>query len=220
MSRGRGVPAGLNPTLIARSALALADTEGLAALTIRGVARRLDVKPMAIYNHFANKDAMLDAVWDEVLGTAVLAEDHPEASWQGYLRQTAFGYRRALLAHPNVLPVMLDRHARTAQSLDLVQTVIAGLTARGVPLMLAVDIVNVISMFVIAHVLAEHRSIGQTEPPPIDPERHALLLQVLLASADLDDAADDERRFAEAVDALIKGYASRIGTDERSGTAR
>lgn len=215
MSRGRGVPAGLSPAQIARAALTLADDEGLAALTIRGVAQRLDVKPMAIYNHFASKDAMLDAVWDEVLGSAVLAEDHPETSWQGYLRRTALGYRQALLAHPNVLPAMLDRHARTAQSLDLVQTVIAGLTARGVPLMLAVDLVNVISVFVIAHALAERRSAGQTELPPIDPDRHALLVQVILASADADDAADDERRFTDAVDALVLGYTARI---DRNGS--
>ncbi len=63
MSRGRGTPAGLSRELIARTALELADEQGLRALTIRGVAQRLGVEPMSIYNHFANKEAMLDGVW-------------------------------------------------------------------------------------------------------------------------------------------------------------
>lgn len=218
MPRGRGVPAGLTAQGIAQTALELADEEGLAALTVRGVARRLGVEPMSIYNHFANKEAMLDAVWDQILGTAVLAPDHPDPTWQGYLRQTAAGYREALLAHPNVLPIMLDRHARTTQSLDLVQTVIAGLTARSVPLMLAVDLINVISLLAITHAITEHRSMGDTEPPPLDPERHTLLIQVIIQSAGHDPAADDARRFHEAIDALIRGYTARMNADGGSDT--
>lgn len=213
MPRGRGTPAGLSGTLIAQTALRLADEEGLAALTIRGVARRLGVEPMSIYNHFASKDAMLDGVWDEILASAVLAPDHPDPTWQGYLRQTAAGYRRALLAHPGVLPTMLDRTARTAQSLDLVQKVIAGLSTRGVPLLLAADMVNIVSLLTIAHVITEHRSMSVTEPPPIDPDRHALLLEVIRQSASLDPVADDERRFRAAVDALVHGYGAAIQAD-------
>lgn len=213
MPRGRGTPAGLSAQGIARTALRVADEDGLAALTIRRVARRLGVEPMSIYNHFASKDAMLDAVWDEILGSAVLAPDHPEPTWQGYLRQTAAGYRAALLAHPNVLPVMLERHARTPQSLDLVQAVIAGLTARGLPLGAAVDLVNVVSMLAISHALTEHRSSGESGPPPLDPVRHALLLQVVLDSAGDDPAAEDARRFHDAIEALIIGYTALIGAD-------
>lgn len=210
MPRGQGIPAGLSRQRIAHAALELADEEGLAALTIRGLARRLGVEPMSIYNHVRSKDALLDAVWDELMATAILSPEHPDPTWQGYLRQIVTGYRTALLAHPSVLPAMLDRHARTSQSLDLVQTVTAGLTARGVPLMLAVDMVNVVSMLTIAHALTEHRSLAQTEPPPLDPERHALLLQAILLSADQDPAVDDARRFHEALDALISGYTSHL----------
>lgn len=216
MPRGQGIPAGLSAQRIAQAALQLADDEGLAALTIRGVARRLGVEPMSIYHHVAGKEALFDAVWDEIMGAAILAPDHPDPSWQGYLRQTVTGYRAALLAHPHVLPVMLNRRARTPRSLELVQQVIAGLTTRGVPLMRAVDMVDVVSMLTIAHVLTEHRSLAQPEPPALDPERHGLLLQVIMQSIELDPAAEDARRFRNALDALIHGYAAQLSGDADS----
>lgn len=89
MSRGRGTPAGLSREFIARTALELADEQGLRALTIRGVAHRLGVEPMSIYKHLANKEAMLDGVWDEILDSVILAADHPDPTWQGYLRHIA-----------------------------------------------------------------------------------------------------------------------------------
>lgn len=51
-------------------ALALIDAEGLDALTIRRLAQRLGVTPMALYWHFKNKDELLDGVagrlWEQV----------------------------------------------------------------------------------------------------------------------------------------------------------
>lgn len=209
-ARGRGIAAGLSTAMVSRAALELADEGGLAALSVRGVARRLKVKPMSIYHYFQNKDALLDALWDEVLHEGVLPDGHPSSTWQDYLRQTAYSYREALLAHPKVLPLMLERQARTQRSLDLVQRTIAGLRDRGLPLMVAVDLVNVVSMFTIAHTLSEHRYAGQTEPPPIDPARNPLLLEIVALSAGHDPAEDDARRFREAIEALIDGYDGRI----------
>lgn len=210
MVRRPGIPAGLTASVIAHAALQLADEQGVAALTVRGVARRLDVEPMSIYHYFASKEALLDAVWDEVLAQGVLSPEHPADSWQEFLRATAHRYREALRAHPNVLSLMLGRGARTARSLDLVQATILGLTTQGVPMMLALDMTNVVSLLTLAHTISERRS-GADEPPvEIDPVRHPLLVEIVGRGMALDPTADDDRRFAEAVDALIAGYAVRI----------
>lgn len=213
MARGPGRSAGLTASAVAHAALRLADEQGMAALTVRGVARRLGVEPMSIYHYFASKEALLDAVWDEVLARGVLPPEHPAESWQEFLRATAQHFRKALRAHPNVLSLMLGRGARTARSLDLVQATLAGLTSRGVPLMLALDMTNVLSLFTVAHTISEHR--GGTDEPPmaIDPVRHALLVEIVGRSVALDPVTDDERRFTEAVDALIAGYDVRIGVN-------
>lgn len=213
MVRGPGIPAGLTTLAIARTALELADEQGIAALTVRGVARRLGVEPMSIYHYFAGKEALLDAVWDEVLAEGMLPAQHPADSWQEFLRATAHRYRDALRAHPNLLSLMLGRGARTARSLDLVQAAIVGLTTRGVPLMLALDIINVLSLFSLAHTMSEHRSDADEAPAAIDPVRHALLVDAVGRRMTVDPAADDDRRFAETVEALITGYAPRIAED-------
>ena len=56
----------LNRDRIMRGALAVADAGGLAALTIRSLAKELDVKPMAVYHYVANKDEILDGLVDLV----------------------------------------------------------------------------------------------------------------------------------------------------------
>ena len=45
-------------------AVAVADTQGLAALTIRSLAQHLGVKPMSLYYYVANKGEILDALID------------------------------------------------------------------------------------------------------------------------------------------------------------
>lgn len=78
-------------------ALALADEQGLAALTIRSLATRLGAKPMAIYHHVPNKDAILDAVVDRVFGEIELPQ--PGHSWRPELRRRAVSARAVLRRH-------------------------------------------------------------------------------------------------------------------------
>jgi len=49
------------------AAKAVLDREGLPGLTVRKVADRAGVSPMAMYRHFADKDALLNALMDDGL---------------------------------------------------------------------------------------------------------------------------------------------------------
>src|SRR3954470_7479520 len=55
---------------VLRAALAIADSGGLASLTIRSLAEELGAKPMSVYYHVSNKgeilDALVDIVFDEI----------------------------------------------------------------------------------------------------------------------------------------------------------
>jgi AcrR family transcriptional regulator len=62
----------LNRQRIVRTAVALADEGGVDSISMRKIAEELDVVPMALYRHVANKDEMLDAMVD-----AVVAEIDP-----------------------------------------------------------------------------------------------------------------------------------------------
>jgi AcrR family transcriptional regulator len=71
---------------------------GFDGLTMRAVAARLGAVPMALYNHFATKDQLVDALLDRVLGRF---EPEPATDdWIEDLRSFARAHRRLLTRHP------------------------------------------------------------------------------------------------------------------------
>src|SRR5215207_9303725 len=87
----------LSRELILDAAEAVA-AEGFGALTMRAVAARLGAVPMALYNHFATKDQLVDALLDRVLSRF---EPEPATEdWGEDLRRFASAHRRLLVAHP------------------------------------------------------------------------------------------------------------------------
>jgi AcrR family transcriptional regulator len=56
----------LDREIVVRTAMDLADREGLDSLTIRRLASELGVTPMALYWHFEDKQALLDALSDQL----------------------------------------------------------------------------------------------------------------------------------------------------------
>ncbi len=100
---------------IVAAAVEVADAEGLTALSMRSVARRLDVMPMSLYNHVAHKEALLDGMVD-----AVFAEFYapvPGADWRSELRRRAVTAREALKRHPWAVGLMDSRRNAGYQTL-------------------------------------------------------------------------------------------------------
>ena len=64
---------------------------------MRAVAARLGAVPMALYNHFATKEQLVDALLDRVLGRFEPAP--PSDDWIEDLRAFARAHRRLLAAH-------------------------------------------------------------------------------------------------------------------------
>ena len=88
----------LNRDRVLATAMALADRDGVESLSMRRVANELDVVPMALYKHIANKEEMLDGMLD-----AVVAEIDPPRTgidWKTAVRERILSARRALLRHP------------------------------------------------------------------------------------------------------------------------
>lgn len=83
---------------ILRAALALADAQGLAALSMRKVAAELSVEAMSLYNHVANKEAIIAGITDLVAGEITLPT--PDFDWQGEMRARSRSAHRVLLRHP------------------------------------------------------------------------------------------------------------------------
>ncbi|MEV6206713.1 TetR/AcrR family transcriptional regulator [Kitasatospora sp. NPDC051914] len=118
---------------IVAAALALVDADGLDALSTRRLATELSVSGPSLYNHFATKDDLLDAVVDSVMGEVDLSMFDAPDDWRAALRDWARSYRAALAAHPNVVPVLAQGPGRRPNALRLADAVFGCLVDAGWP---------------------------------------------------------------------------------------
>jgi AcrR family transcriptional regulator len=82
---------------VIRKATAILDDFGIADLTMRRLARELDVTAGALYWHFANKQELLGAVADDVLGPA--CRPPGAAAWPEQITGVCARLHDALLSH-------------------------------------------------------------------------------------------------------------------------
>ena len=93
----------LDHQAIVDAAIELADDVGLAAVSLRNIAESLDVTPMALYRHVENKEALLDAMADELYAEVVPKKS--SGDWWDELAAVARATRSLLLAHPWAVPL-------------------------------------------------------------------------------------------------------------------
>lgn len=87
------------------AAVAIADTEGIGAVTMRRLGSAVGVEAMSLYHHLPGKEALLDGVVDTVIGEVTDAigrveSAEPAANWQSTLRRRFLTARSVMLAHP------------------------------------------------------------------------------------------------------------------------
>jgi AcrR family transcriptional regulator len=96
-------------------ALAMIDAEGLDAFSMRRLAAGFNVEAMALYYHFPNKQAILDGVVNQAVIEATGGAPLPESDdWRVPMRAGILMVRGALLAHPNVAPLVTTRAGDSA----------------------------------------------------------------------------------------------------------
>jgi AcrR family transcriptional regulator len=103
------------------AAVDLADEAGIAAVSMRRLAQRLGVVPMALYKHVADKDELLDGMVDVVL--AEFAAPDPSLGWKDRVRQQLLSARREVLRHPWARRAIESRTRRTPTVLAYMDSV-------------------------------------------------------------------------------------------------
>jgi TetR/AcrR family tetracycline transcriptional repressor len=106
--RGAGQRAGLSREAVLEAARRIADAEGVDRLTMRRLAAELGVMPNALYSYVPHKEALLDALVDDLLAD-IGPGDPAEGDWRDGLVRVMDSSRRLLLAHPQLVPVFLAR---------------------------------------------------------------------------------------------------------------
>jgi AcrR family transcriptional regulator len=102
-------PQPLSRESIVAAAIAIADTEGLEAVSIRRLATRLEARPMSLYSHIERKGDLIDLMVDEVIGGSVLPESLPSGDWRDDLRRIAQRTRENIRSHPWMIAAAFRR---------------------------------------------------------------------------------------------------------------
>ena len=80
------------------AAVAIADADGIEALSMRKLGQALGVEAMSLYNHVASKGELVAAMVDRVVGEFDLPDD--EQRWEAAIRRCAISAHDLLLEHP------------------------------------------------------------------------------------------------------------------------
>jgi AcrR family transcriptional regulator len=127
-SRGSGR---LHPDAIVDACIALADREGLDAVTLRRLGADLGVDPTAMYRHFRNKEQLLTAVADRLLGR-VLDGFRRSGRWRRDVRDVSLRARRVYLTHPALAPVLATAPAPLTNNQRIAEIVLGALADAGI----------------------------------------------------------------------------------------
>ena len=133
--------------------LALAEERGLGAVSMRGVADRLGVTPMALYHHFGDKRALMDALVERLL--AEIPIPAPELPWRERLLELAASLRATARRYPDAFPMLFQRRAATPQALARRDAVYAALRDAGLPESLVPRVEGLVSTFVLGFAASE-----------------------------------------------------------------
>lgn len=87
------------------AALAIVDTEGLAALSMRRLAEAADIGVMTVYGFFASKDELVSQLGTHALGSIAPAPD-PALSWRDQLKSELGKLRTSLREHPGLIELL------------------------------------------------------------------------------------------------------------------
>ncbi|MBX3463289.1 MAG: TetR/AcrR family transcriptional regulator C-terminal domain-containing protein [Planctomycetes bacterium] len=203
--QGPGRPAAgetLTQAEIANAALQLILAEGEAALTMRRLGEVLGVKAMALYNHFADKEAILDAV--AALALTRLPAPPTKGAWQTRLKAICHGVRSLARQQPGVFRVAMSRPTPPTNAWLHIESVLAALADGGLPPAAQVAAYNTLRLYVQAFCLweieaARHRQDAEGLARTAAPYPLTTAALPHLVAPDLD------RQFEAGLDLILRG---------------
>jgi TetR/AcrR family transcriptional regulator, tetracycline repressor protein len=183
---------------VVEAATKLLDSYGMADLTMRRLARELDVSPGALYWHFANKQQLLGAVADGILE----AVDDVSADWRDRVAAIGARLRDALLSHTDGAELVSASFA-AGQSAEMAQILVwlgDAAAAAGVESAHAELAARTIVYYVLGFT-ADEQSRMQWDAAGALPDEQSVLIE------------DPSGRFAFGLRLLVDGIAAHSGTE-------
>ncbi|MGW4685625.1 TetR/AcrR family transcriptional regulator [Streptomyces sp. NPDC004244] len=207
-ARRRPRRGGLTLERITAAALELADREGTDALTMRRLGEVLQVRHTSLYRHVASREELLIETVDHVLGEIrlpVLGGD-----WRSALEAGAREFRRVLLAHPAVVPLLTAGQLLGPNALRAREHALAQLLAQGWPPRTAVHVYLTVTHFVIGSAVLDAGGAARTPAQraamtdlfaSLSPRTHP----VVHRNAELLNSLDSDEEFGFGLATLLHG---------------
>jgi TetR/AcrR family tetracycline transcriptional repressor len=197
----------LDKSTIIDAALDLLNDVGIDALSTRALAQRLGVQQPALYWHFRNKRALLDALNAAIQARYDTHEPTADETWQQFFRRNMITFRQALLSVRDGARL----HAGTEAEPDHVEQIerlMAFMTDQGIKPTDAMDLSIATSRYVVGCVLEE-----QSDPPTAEQvaaldDRAQAFPHVAAALASYRHNSP-ETHFLTGLDMLIAGFEAR-----------
>jgi len=169
----------LSKQVVVERGLALADAEGLDALTIRRLAAELGVTPMALYWHFRNKEELLAALGDQVWRELDTDVD-PAVPWYVQMRGLLESLLHVLRSHPSASQVILEGEKQSDAALVAMETALAVLRRGGFDPEHAAEITRNALWTALTLVMSEGFKPGLTDAERAEQQRLARVRLALL----------------------------------------
>ena len=143
----------LSKERVLQAAVDLADTGGVAALSMRKLGQALGVEAMSLYNHVANKDDLLDGMVDLVFAEIGLPASGVD--WKAAMRQRGLAARAVLARHPWAIGLMESRRRPGPATLRHHDAVLGCLRGAGFSLAMTAHAYSVLDSYICGFALQQ-----------------------------------------------------------------
>ncbi|WP_231563156.1 TetR/AcrR family transcriptional regulator [Microbacterium mangrovi] len=194
------------------TAIALADEEGLDAVSMRSVAAELDVVPMALYKHVDGKEDLIAGMIDAIVSRYPAAPAGQD--WRDAVRGRVLGARDELGIHPWLRTAIESATRRTPAVLAYMDALAGEFAAGGV----SYDLTHY-AMHALGHRIwgfsPEAFATSTGDAPPPDPETvatmmrtypHVVAIAQASAASNPSGACDEDAEFEFTLDLLLESF--------------
>jgi AcrR family transcriptional regulator len=204
------------------AALAVADAEGLAAVSMRRVAGDLGSGTASLYRYITNRDELVDLMVDAAQGEDPLPESTQD--WRADLGAVAHALRATLLRHPWLAGELTGRPALGPNSLRRSESALRAAVALTPDITQASQALGTVRAYVLGSVAAQQALLRAEQRTGLTEEewqhsmgpyirevlaagKHPMLARRVLEAEELDPDVE----FAFGLDCVLDGLAARLG---------
>jgi AcrR family transcriptional regulator len=197
-------PRSLTSATIASAALAVIDGDGVPGLSMRAVAGRLGIGTMSLYRYVRDREELELLVVDLVLAD-VETERGQRLAWQRRLSELAESARRAVAAHPAVIPLLLTHRHSAPNSWRWGEAMLAALTEAGFAGQQRVIAFRCLLAYIVGALQAEYlgplSGPGTTALAALPSAGYPLLAETARYASDV----PPEQEFGQGLDIVLRG---------------